>query len=235
MRNLNLNSSSSLASQSVAMVAFEPVTFRDKCNSFDDVAVSAMVTQIDDAIAMRDNAPNNGGGSWSQSSRLIANNKTSLARFFLALDLRAENVICNQLVASALFNAKALKKIVELAKFAVTGSREIEKVMSAFIICALAFDAKNDGSAISNRINKSFLSNLDFSKIVTDTELADYLADYQHSFISGGKDTQSSQARRVLEVLRLGNVVNCENRSRGGVEINANHAFYSDFIAAFCN
>jgi hypothetical protein len=214
------------------VVIADTSTFRERCAAFDDSQVDAMVVQIEESVARRDAASDNGGLSWSNSRKLIEKNKIALARFFLALNLHAANVIENRLVSSALFNAKALKKVVELAKFAVTGSKEIEKVLSCFIICALAFDART-GDAISNRFNKSFLSSLSFDKLNVDAELAEYLADYQHKYMTGGKDTQSSQARRVLEVLGLAEIVNCENRSRGGIALKSDHAFFADFASAF--
>jgi len=217
-----------------ANLALDTKSFRDRAMTFTDAQVTDKLVEIDGAIDYRDNAVDNGGLSWSNSRKLIVANKVAVARFFLALDLNANNVINNRLVASALFNAKALKKVVDLARFAVCDQRNIEKVLSSFIICALAFDVTSDDGAISNRHNKSFLSSIDFNLIVADSELAEYLADYQHKYMTGGKDTQSSQARRVLEVLGLGEIVNCENRSRGGIRINAEHDFYELFTGAFC-
>ena len=229
---MTLLAQTSLASQSVSFAATEK-TFRDRCNAFDTATVDSMVAKINASLERRDNAANNGGGSYTKERAKVVANIGAVARFFLALNIEPSQVIERRVVASAMFNAKALKKVVELARFAVTGNKSIEKVMSAFIICALAFENRTDGAAISNRINKSFLSNLDFSKIVEDEELADYLADYQHAYISGGKDTQSSQARNVLDVLGLGEIVNCDNRSRGGIVLNNTHAFFADFCEAF--
>lgn len=211
-------------------------TFRALTASFSTQKVGAMVKKIEESFARRDEfegANAVGANSYTANRDKVLANKQAVARFFLALNIEPANVIERKVNATKMFNAKALKKVVELAQFACTGNKKLEKVMSSFIICSLAFDARNSGEAISNSVNKSFLSNLDFSKIVKDQELADYLADYQHSFISGGKDTQSSQARCVIEALRLGEVVTCDNRYRGGIKLHSNHSFFADFSAAF--
>ena len=211
-------------------------TFRDKCAAIAQADVTAMQADIVASFARRDTfeaANAIGVTSYTTNRAKVLGNSIAVSRFLLALNVTAASVIERKVSANAMFNSKALKKIVELAQFACTGSKKIEKVLQAFIVCSLAFEAKQSG-AIANRFNKSFLSSVDFSQIVSDSDLADYLADYQHAFMSGGKDTQSSQARNVLDVLKLGSIVNCENKSRGGIEIDTTHLFYADFTAAFC-
>lgn len=238
MRN-NLNVSTAAIAP---VAAFAPIaiadtrTFRDKVKAVTDSEVAAMIADIEASFARRDTfegANAIGSTSYTVNRAAMLNAKHKVARFFVALNVSASSVIERKVSANKMFNAKALKKIVELARFAFDGDRKIEKVMQAFIVCALAFSVKSDG-AIANRFNKSFLSGLNFDQIVTDSELAEYIADYQHKFMSGGKDTQSSQARNVIDVLGLGAIVSCENRARGGIEIAADHAFFADFTAAFC-
>lgn len=208
------------------------VSFRDTCNAIAQDRVDAMILAIEESFARRDTfegaAALDSSSSYAKNRNAVLANKVAVARFFCALNVTAAGVIERKVSANKMFNAKALKKIVELSRFAVLGERKIEKVMSAFTFCALAFDG-----AISNATNKNFLSSLDFSQIVNDSDLASYLADYQHAYISGGKDTQSSQARNVLDVLGLGSIVNVDNRSRGGIELNRAHPFFADFNAAF--
>ncbi len=211
------------------------VSLRSIARDLSTSKVNATVKKIEESFSRRDTfegANAIGATSYTVNRDKVLANKQAVARFLAALNVAPSAVIERKVSAAKMFNAKALKKIVELAQFVVNDSRKIEKVMTAFIVCALAFDAKNSG-AISNAVNKSFLSNLDFNLIVTDTELADYLADYQHAFISGGKDTQSSQARNVLDVLGLASIVNCDSRYRGAIEIERDHAFYSLFSGAF--
>ncbi len=214
------------------------LTFRDRCKAFATDIVDQTVTAIRESFNRRDlfESPSSlaTGASYRVNRDKVLSNASNVARFFLALDVAPSAVIERKVSSVAMFNSKALKKIVELANFAVTGEKKLEKVMSAFIVCSLAFEVKQSG-AISNAHNKSFLSSLNFNSIVTDSELADYLADYQHAFMSGGKDTQSSQARNVLDVLGLGRIVTCDNRSRGGIAMNSDHAFFADFTAAYCN
>ncbi|MFM7008595.1 MAG: hypothetical protein ACKO0Z_04585 [Betaproteobacteria bacterium] len=211
----------------------EVLSLRDRANAFASNEVDSMVADIDAAVTLRDNTADNGGLSWSNSRKLIEANKVSLARFLLSLNVTPSAVICDKVVQSAMFNAKALKKVVELARFVVTGNKKIESVLQCFIICSLRWSSFNNNEAISNRFNKSFLSGVNFADIVKDAELAAALAEYQHKFMSGGKDTQSSQARRVLEVLGLGTIDNTENRYRGGVQINSDHSFFELFSDAY--
>lgn len=213
-------------------------TLREVANAFSQKEVDACVAAIEASFARRDLFEGStaaiGNSSYSVNRDKVLNNKIAVARFFLALGVSPSAVIERKVSSNKMFNAKALKKIVELAQFVVLDSRKIEKVMSAFILCAVKFSEANSDEAIANRYNKSFLSNLDFSAIVEDSALADYLADYQHSFISGGKDTQSSQARCVLEVLNLATITNDESRFRGAIQIKRDHAFYDLFVTAFC-
>jgi hypothetical protein len=196
-----------------------------------------MIADIRASFARRDTfegaAALNAASSYVKQREMVLKSANAVARFFLALNIAPQNVIERKVVGSKMFNAKALKKIVELANFACNGSKRIEKVMSSFIICSLRWSSMNGDSVISNKHNKAFLSSVKFSDIIADSELADYLADYQHAYMSGGKDTQSSQARCVLEVLGLGEVVACDNRYRGAIKIAAQHAFFDDFCDVF--
>lgn len=211
------------------------VTLRDRANAFAQDAVDAMCAKIAKAFAQRDKFESGAMLSYlREKERMLVTNKIAVARLFLALDIEPSNVILRKVSSNAMFNAKAFKKICELASFVCTGNTKIEKVMSAFIACALLFDERTaKGAAISNAANKAFLSNMKFDQIVQDVDLAAYLADYQHKFITGGKDTQSSQARNVLDVLGLGAIATADNRARGGVIINSQHEFYSLFRESF--
>lgn len=218
----------------IASLDTDAVSFHDAALSFDAVSVAAMQADIVASFARRDVFESNAASdlSYTRERARMLEASAPVARFFLALNVSPSSVIERKVNSSNMFNAKALKKIVELARFACGTSNKVEKVMLAFIACALTFDAKLNG-AIANKVNKSFLSGLNFDKIVSDTELADYLSEYQHKYMSGGKDTQSSQARNVLDVLGLGRIVTCDNANRGGIEINSNHLFFAQFRTAF--
>jgi len=217
----------------------EPVehkSLRDVALSFDDATVAAMREKIAKSFERRDVfEATKSDLSYQREKTRMLDAGVAVSRFFLALNIEPANVIERKVNSTGMFNAKALKKIVELARFAVTGDRRVEKVMLSFIACALLFDASNTGAAIGNNLNKSFLSNLQLDKIISDTDLAEYLADYQHKYMTGGKDTQSSQARNVLDVLGLGEIVNVDSRNRGGILINSDHDFYALFRDAFMN
>jgi hypothetical protein len=200
------------------------LTLVERCTNVSNEATAAMVEKIQECVAIRDSHDDNGGLSWSNSKKFINNNVTSFARFLVATNRKPENIILNTVVGGKLFNAKALKKVVELARFGATGGGHIEMVMRAFIACSIGWSMYNQDEAISNKTNKNFLSGRDWSQYVKDADLADYLKENAHAFISGGKDTQSSQARRTLEVLGMCSIVDSE-RSRGGITLREDELF----------
>jgi hypothetical protein len=67
---------------------------------------------------------------------------------------------------------------------------------------------------------------------LTDQDLIDHLDTLRHRAMTSGAETQSSQARNVLDVLGLGRIQNVE-KPRDAIVIDADHAFYSMFRAAF--
>lgn len=193
--------------------------------SFDAATVDSCIAKIDACIDKRDSESNNGGLSWFASRKLINKNKIAFARFLLSLNVEPANVILDSKNSASYFNAKALKKIVEFAQFVVNKCHDIETVSSAFIICALRFHAMNDGAPIVNEFNRAFLSGFSFANIVKDDDLAAELAKYQHKVMSGGAPTQSSQARRVLEVLNLATI----SSNRKEITLKTDHAFFDLF------
>lgn len=233
---MNALNSSSVAAIVANGAVNEPLNIRDVALSFDDATVELKCEAIEASFDRRDIFEERNGLNLDDSASSYAKAKSKMlkasvavARFLLALGIEPSAIIERQVAETKMFNAKALDKIVELAQFTVGYSSKVQKVTLAFICCALAFDK---GEAIDNKLNKSFLSNADVSKLVGDSDLAAYIADYQHKFMTGGKDTQSSQVRNVLDVLGLGAIVSAE-RSRGAIAINAQHIFYAYFRAAF--
>lgn len=210
---------------------------RDIALSFDDTQVEATCELIEACFDRRDAFEERNGlnidvsNSYTKAKAKMLSASVAVARFMLALDIAPSAVIERQVAETKMFNAKALDKVTELAQLTVGLGQHVQKVTVAFICCALAFDK---GEAIDNKLNKNFLSNADVSKLVTDAELADYISDYQHKFMTGGKDTQSSQVRNVLDVLGLGSIVSTE-RARGAIQINASHLFYDFFRARYMN
>lgn len=212
------------------------VSFRDTANAFDVDMVNAMSESIDACFDKRNEfeSVNGGlGGSYLASRKLMLENKTSVARFFLALNVSASSVICRQVVEGKMFNAKALKKIVELARFTVSGSDKIEMVTKAFLACAIVSN-RSGFEVIPNIVNKAFISNLELTeKMVNSEELREALQQYRGKTVTGGRDTQSSQIRNVLDVLNIGAIVSSDTHSRGAIKVNADNGLVKLFEERF--
>lgn len=209
-------------------------SLRDVALSFDQTAVDAMSAQIDACFIGRDAFEASQGldladrsSSYAKAQKNMRANMVAVARGLLALNVEPSNVIRRKVVSGAEFSAKALDKVTEICAFICGNTSRFQKVTQAFIACSIVV-ADHDDSAIGNRVNKLFLSNASFDKLVSDKELAQYVSDYQHKFMSGGKDTQSSQVRNVLDVLGLGEIVTVDH-ARGGIRINRSHGFYNLF------
>jgi hypothetical protein len=214
----------------------QTLSLRDRALSFDDATVETRIDAIIESFDRRDAFEERNGlnvddksTSYSKAKNKMLSAQVAVARFTLALDIEPSAIIERKVVESKMFNAKALEKVTEFALFTVgKGDDKIQSVSVAFIACALVFH--DDAKAIDNTVNKLFLSNADVSKLVSDEKIADYVKDYQHKFMTGGKDTQSSQVRCALEVLGLATIAN-ETRFRGGIKLHADH----DFFAAFAD
>jgi len=215
----------------------EVVSFRDVALAFDAIAVDAMVVAINESLERRDTFESSQGlnlaseNSYTRERARIVKNQIAVARLFLALNVEPSAVIERKVTESAMFNAKALKKIVEIAQFACGNSQKLERVTRAFIASCMIASDRGVG-IVTNRINQRFLSSADMSKVLTDEELAKTLSEYQHAAMSGGAPTQSSQSRNVLDVLRLGRIESVE-KSRDAISIDANHSFFAYFRATF--
>ena len=206
-------------------------TFAEICKSVTAKRVDAMVESIEASFARRDEfegaTADNSGSSYCVNRNKVLEHKHTVARFFCALGIKnAGDVIERKVNSNKMFNAKALKKIVELARFSQGGLKvtSVESVITAFIICTSALSRKNDGAALVNANNKAFLSSGDLSSFIEDEKLREAIEKQRHATISGGKDTQSSQARNVCDVLKIGSIVNEDSRYRGAFKIDHEHA-----------
>lgn len=221
----------------------EVVSFKDTCMSFDDSTVADMVTRIEESFARRDIFEAANGVSLTSDNsytrerdRILGdkrgrNARVAVSRLFLALGVEPSAVIERKVSESSMFNAKALKKVTEIARFACGAGERLERVTRAFIACALIASDRGIATA-TNATNRKFLCGQDFGAQVTDADLIAHLDELRHRAMTSGAETQSSQARNVLDVLGLGRIESIE-KPRDAITINAQHAFYSDFRAAF--
>jgi hypothetical protein len=153
----------------------------------------------------------------------------AVSRFFLALEVEPSAVIERKVSENAMFNAKALKKVTELARFVVGEGAKVERVLRAFIACAvLATDRGVD--VINNNVNARFLNSEDLKLHIADQDLLDGLSELRATHMSSGAATQSSQCRNVLDVLNLGSVRSID-KPRDSIVLYRDHAFY-DFFAS---
>jgi hypothetical protein len=209
-------------------------SLRDIALSFDQGTVDTMIDDIRATFAARDTFEesrgldlNDSASSYAKAKRNMLANAVAVARGFLALNVEPVNVIRRKVMSNNEFTAKGLDKVTEVCAFICGNASRFQRVTQAFIACSIAV-ADRDASPIGNKVNRAFLSNASFDKLVNDAELAAYLRDYQHKFMSGGRDTQSSQVRNVLDVLGLATICTVEH-ARGGISINRDHGFYQLF------
>lgn len=212
-------------------------TLREVALGFSTQKVTAMTTKIEQSFDRRDQfeAANGialaGRNSYTVERDRMLKNKIAVARLFLALSLEPSNVIERKVSSNAMFNAKALKKITEIAQFVVGFGAKLERVTKAFIACALiATDNKID--VITNATNRKFLCSAGFTGQVTDQELIDHLDELRLRSMTSGAETQSSQVRNVLDVLGLGEIRSTD-KPRDAIVIHADNGFYSMFRKAF--
>lgn len=218
-------------------VKSETKSLRDVALAFNQKAVDEMSTKLIDSFARRDSFESANGlniatdNSYTRERDRMLKAKVAVSRFMLALSIEPANVIERKVSANAMFNAKALKKVTELAQFTCGYGQRLERVTRAFIACALiATDRKIE--VITNEVNRRFLCGADFSGRLTDQDLIDHLDELRHRAMTSGAETQSSQARNVLDVLGLGSVLTV-TKHRDAIKLNADHAFYTMFRAAF--
>jgi len=215
----------------------ETLSLRDVANAFSTQKVTAMVTKLEASFAARDAFETANGlnvadkNSYTVERDRMLKNKVAVARLFLALAIEPSAVIERKVAENAMFNAKALKKVTEIAQFVCGYGQRLERVMRAFIACAIvAHDRKVD--VMTNRVNVQFLNGADLSSRVTDEDLLEHLETLRHRAMTSGAETQSSQARNVLDVLGLGEIRSVE-KPRDAIVINRDHAFFAMFESAF--
>lgn len=213
------------------------LTLRDNANSFDNHKVGAMRGKIKKSFERRDAFEVSQGlsvtdkNSYTVERDRMLKNDVAVARLFLALAIEPSAVIERKVASNAMFNAKALKKVTEIAQFVCGYGQKLERVMRAFIACAIIATEKGQ-KTITNEVNRRFLCSADFSGKLTDQDLIDHLDELRLRTMTSGAETQSSQSRNVLDVLGLGAIKSVE-KPRDAIEIDASHGFYAQFRAHF--
>lgn len=217
--------------------ATETVTLRDTALSFDTATVTAAVDALRDSFARRDAFEASNGLSLTADSSYVRErnrmlkSEIAVARFFLAIGVDASDVVERKVASNAMFNAKALKKVTEIAQYVCGFGHKLEKVTRAFIACALIATDRGH-TDITNDVNRKFLNGSDFSAIIRDQELVDYLRDQRHVAMTSGAETQSSQARNVLDVLGLGSIKSVQ-KNRDAIALHTDAPFYAMFRGDF--
>lgn len=215
----------------------DQISFRELALSFSPQKVTAMSGKIEAAFERRDTfeAANGlslvGDSSYTRERNRMIECKVAVSRLFLALNVEPASVIERKVAENKMFNAKALKKVTEIANFVCGYGEKLERVMRAFIACAIVATDKNV-SAITNKVNVQFLCGSDLRGRLTDQDLIDNLDTLRHRAMTSGAETQSSQARNVLDVLSLGEIRSVE-KPRDAIVINNDHAFFAQFRTAF--
>lgn len=212
-------------------------TLRETANGFSTQKVTAMVSKLEASFDRRDQFETANGlnvaaeNSYSKERARMLKNKNAVARLFLALGLEPSAVIERKVAENAMFNAKALKKVTEIAVFTCGFGERLERVMRAFIACAIVATEKNV-TVITNKVNVAFLGSSDLRGRLTDDDLIDHLDVLRHRAMTSGAETQSSQARNVLDVLNLGEIRSIE-KPRDAIVIDSSHGFYAMFRDRF--
>lgn len=215
----------------------ETTTLRETANAFSTQKTTAMCTKIEDSFARRDSFEASNGlaitakNSYTTERDRMLKNKVAVARLFLALDLEPSAVIERKVSESSMFNAKALKKVTEIAQFVCGYGQKLEKVMRAFIACTI-IATERGAESVNNRLNVQFLHGADLSQHVSDSDLIDALDEMRHRAMTSGAETQSSQARNVLDVLGIGQIRSIE-KPRDAIALDLSHGFVSQFKAHF--
>lgn len=206
-------------------------SLREVALGFSNVEVAAMCGKLKKSFDRRDQFETAQGCSIIEKNsytverdRMLKNN-VAVSRFFLALAIEPSAVIERKVASNAMFNAKALKKVTELAQFVVGHGAKLERVIKSFIACAIiATDRKVD--VITNEVNRRFLCSQGFTAQINDQDLIDHLDELRLRSMTSGAETQSSQMRNVLDVLGLGEIRSIE-KPRDAIVLHIDSPFYS--------
>lgn len=202
------------------------LTIRDRANAFSPQKVGAMVRKVKDSFERRDifeaakGVASTGSSSYAKGRLAIMKNEVAVARFLLARNIEPANFFERSLQSGDMFNAKALIKFVEIATWSCGNKSKIQKVTKAFLACLVVMTEKGH-EIVTNKVNRAFLSNTDFSAIISDVETVEQLHKERHIVMTGGAPTQSSQVRCVLESIGAADIVTTD-RARDSIALHRN-------------
>lgn len=217
----------------------ETVTLRETALAFSTQKTNNMIAKIEESFARRDSFEAANGlaitgkraNSYVTERDRMIEAKVAVARLFLALDVEPSTVIERKVSETSMFNAKALKKVTEIARFVCGYGAKLERVMQAFIACTI-IATERGAESVNNRLNVQFLHGADLSAFVSDADLIEALDDMRHRAMTSGAETQSSQARNVLDVLRIGQIRSIE-KPRDAIALDIDHGFVAQFKSHF--
>ena len=216
----------------------ETKTLRDVALGFAEADVTAMIADITDSLTRRHSFESaggtvlTGGSSWDKAVQQVNKSQVAVARLFLALGITPSSVFERRVVENKMFNAKAIKKIVEIANYVSGIGQRMERVTRAFVACALIASDKEPGVPVTNALNQKFLGSKDLGAYIKDPDILDNIDALRHKSMSTGAETQSSQARNVLDVLGLG-VITGVDRARDAIKVHLDAPFYAMFRKDF--
>lgn len=225
----------------------DSLTLAQRCAAVAPDAVDAMIARIEAAFAARDifEAANgiklDADSSYTRErDRMLSRGKVHqnsknleyCARLFVACGIAPDNDetgINRTINSGSRFNAKALKKVVEIARMVNIGDKCLEQVTISFIACSYAYIRKTGDSVIPNEFSRAFLSSVDLSKLFGDKDVAEAVSKYQAKQMTGGKETQSSQSRNVAQFLGFGEIERRASVKRGQTSIDMQHEILTTF------
>jgi hypothetical protein len=213
------------------------VSLRDRALAFSKQKVTATVKKIEESFARRDTFETSQGlniadkNSYTVERDRALNNKVALAMLCLALDVEPSSIIERKVAENAMFNAKALKKVTEIARFVCGHGEKLERVARCFIACAIVATDKGV-DVITNAVNARFLNSDDLKAHVSDADLLENLDELRARHMTSGAATQSSQMRNVLDVLGIGSIRSID-KARDAIALDTSHGFIAMFRAQF--
>lgn len=159
----------------------------------------------------------------TERARMLAN-VDSVARLFVALDMSDASFINRTLHSGTQFNAKAFKKVTEIALSVCGINSKIERVTRAFFACTILL-AKAGKVELVNKTNQAFVDGARFEDELLDSELVAAINANRREHCGNSSATQSSQMRQIFEALNVAQIM----PGRHGLIVNRSSKLYQYF------